>query len=707
MHVSKEQQTPPVAPPSPAAAPRDWPRDLTYRAWQLWVVRVVLSVSVLAAVFGVGLWYGHGRGSAADGGHGHAGAQPAGDAEQILYWTCAMHPNVKLPKPGQCPICFMDLVPVRAGEDEDPNTPRLTLSARARELAKIETAPVERRELVHTIRMVGKITADETRITHVSSYIPGRLDRLFVNYTGIMVRKGDHLAEIYSPDLLVAQREYLLALDAVERSRGGRPPGRPDEPPGDDQPATQSANALLEASRRKLELWGISKDVLDALARDRKPSDHIRIDSPLEGWVLERMGFQGMYVETGTRIVTLADLREVWVMLDAYELDLGFVRLGQHVAFETETFPGQTFTGRVTYIDPVLRPETRTVKVRVNVENPDLKLRPEMFVRARLDVRLGEAGAVVGSPLAGKYVCYMHLEIVKDQPGQCDLCGMDLVPAESLGYVNAAPVEPTALAVPQTAVLLTGTRAVVYVEKQKEDRPVYEGRVVELGPRAGDAYVVKSGLTEGERVVTRGALMIDSALQIQAKPSMMQPAATAPSDAIAAGSQPADSRPADAPPSRYVADAMYHQHVRPLIEAYLDLAGALAADDREAADTAARTLRTALKGAEPHGLTGADADTFKKYMKAVESSLPADGADLDVLRAKLPDVTAALQTYLRTFGHDRPDPIAVLFCPMAFNNKGADWLQGNVQVANPYFGKKMLRCGEVKGTLQPDGSFTK
>ncbi|GMU24826.1 MAG: hypothetical protein AMXMBFR13_48970 [Phycisphaerae bacterium] len=673
----------PPAPPSPR---RPVP-PVGESAWRGWAVRIFLAVLLLAGVFALGHWLGRSRAVHEHGGAGTAAPAHEAAGEEVLYWTCSMHPQVKLPKPGQCPICFMDLIPVRAGQDTDPNAPKLTLSARARELAEVETAPVALRELTHEIRMVGKITADETRITHVSSYIPGRLDRLFVNYTGILVKKGDHLAEIYSPDLLVAQREYLLAQDALERARKGA---------GQSETAVQTAQALYEAARRKLELWGIPKDELDHLAREKRPSDHMRIDSPLEGWVLERQGFQGMYVETGTRIFTLADLRHVWVQLDAYELDISFIRLGQQVEFETEAFPGQVFKGRVSYIDPVLNPSTRTVKVRVNVENPGLKLRPEMFVRARLNVRVGEGGKVVDNALAGKWLCYMHPEVVKDGPGQCDICGMDLVTAESLGYAEAGVGGSKVMAIPRTAVLRTGTRAVVYVENKDEKDVNYEGRVIELGPRAGDYYVVMDGLREGERVVTRGALMIDSALQIQAKPSMMQPR-----EDHLAESQPDESVPEA--PSRYVAGAEYHQHAAPVVKAYLDLTEALAADNAVKSDEAVAGLRAAMKGAVPHGLEGEAAETFRAQMAAIESALPAGTASIDGLRGKLPELTRTVETYLRTFGHEGPQPVVKVFCSMAFENKGAYWLQSDSQVRNPYFGKKMLRCGEVKATLEPGG----
>ncbi|HSW45824.1 MAG TPA: efflux RND transporter periplasmic adaptor subunit [Phycisphaerae bacterium] len=663
--------------------------------WKALAVRIILFLLLLLGVFATGNWIGrmramHERSGA---GVGVSSSEPR-SGQEALYWTCSMHPQVKLPKAGQCPICFMDLVPVRSGGD-DPDAPELTLSARARVLARVETAPVEHRELTHEVRMVGKVAADETRITYVSSYIPGRLDRLFVNYTGIRVKKGDHLAEIYSPDLLVAQREYLVALENAEKFGGNRP--------ATDLSVAGAANALVEAAQRKLELWGIARDVLDKLARERQPSDHIRIDSPLEGWVLERQGYPGMYVETGTRIFTLADLRSIWVLLDAYELDIGFIRLAQEVEFETEAYPGQIFKGRVAYIDPVLRPDTRTINVRVNVDNPDLRLRPEMFVRARLQVRLGEGGQVVSNALVGKWVCYMHPEVVKDGPGQCDVCGMDLVEAASLGYAGSGEVKSGALAIPQTAVLLTGKRAVVYVEHRQGDETRYEGRVVRLGPRAGDSFVVLDGLREGERVATQGALMIDSALQIQAKPSMMQPREEGPPDAT--GTSPAEEPPIV---SRHVSGAMYHQHVAPVIDAYLELVGALAEDDAGASAAAMSRLRDALKKTEPHGLKQeADEELFNTRVAALASSLPPEKALVIAIREKLPGVTRAMETYLQTFGHNRRAPLLEAFCPMAFDDRGAAWLQAGEQISNPYFGHKMLRCGMIRARIAADGKVSR
>ncbi len=661
------------------------------------VVQAVVAVTAIALLLGVGALLG--RHSAPDA--GASGAHPVAaeeHGEHILYWTCSMHPQIKAPKSGQCPMCFMDLVPVRADASDSLAPNEMKLSARARVLARVETSPVERQLVTHEIRMVGKVAPDETRITYVSSYTSGRLDRLFVNYTGVQVRKGDHLAEIYSPDLLVAQTEYLSALQAIERTRAA------------SGPAAESAQGMLQSAQRKLELWGIGQDQIDQLTRERRASDHMRIDSPSDGWVMDRQGYEGMYVQTGTRIFTVADLRSVWIMLDAYELDMGFIRLGQSVEFEVEAFPGQSFEARVSYIDPVLRPETRSVRVRLNVDNPGLKLRPEMFVRSRLKVQIGQDGHVVTTALEGKWLCYMHPEFVRDVPGKCDVCGMDLVRAESLGYAGKASSPPPALVVPASAVLLTGTRAVVYVEHMNKEEPSYEGRVVELGARAGDYYLVKSGLAEGERVATSGAILIDSAMQIMAKPSMMQPeeasgAQTRP--ATGTSPEPAETQAAHTKvASQYKAGAMYLEHARPVVDAYLELTDKLAADDVKAARTAVTSLRRALGGAVGHGLEGAAAEQFKQQMASIGKALPGDAEpSIGAMRAALPKLTEAVTFYLRSFGHDRKAAIAEAFCPMAFDNKGARWLQAGREIRNAYFGSQMLRCGEIKATILPDGSL--
>ena len=433
--------------------------------------------------------------------------------QQIRYWTCSMHPQIKMSQKGKCPICFMDLVPVYetvgGGEAEGP---RLVLSKAARELAEIQTSPVEYRPLSVTVRMVGKIDYDETRLAQVSAWVPGRIDRLYANYVGMQVSKGEHLSYVYSPELRTAQEEFLIAHRRWQAAKQG---GDADE--------IASALAVREATRKKLELWGILPAQISQLEESNRSDDHTTIYAPVSGTVIAREAFEGKYVQAGERLFTIAELTTVWALLDAYEIDLGWLRYGQTVQFKTDTYPGEVFKGRIAFIQPVLNEMTRTVKVRVNISNPQERLKPGMFVRAKVNVSLDEAGQVKDPDLAGKWMCPMHPEVVKDVEGTCDICGMDLVEASKLGFGRPEVSAKKVMSIPWTAALLTGTRAVVYVEQRKDDEVAYIGRQVELGPRAGDYYVVYSGLQEGELVVTNGNFKIDSTLQIQAKPSMMSP----------------------------------------------------------------------------------------------------------------------------------------------------------------------------------------
>ncbi|MCL4692591.1 MAG: efflux RND transporter periplasmic adaptor subunit [Candidatus Hydrogenedentes bacterium] len=444
-----------------------------------------------------------------------ASEEAAPESNEAQVWTCSMHPQIRLPEFGLCPICAMDLIPVSAGNDAGDGMAMrtFTTSEAAAKLMQVATSPVERRFVTKEVRMVGKIDYDETKLGYITAWVPGRLDRLYVDYTGIRVEKGDHMVYLYSPEILTAQEELRRAATAAANMRQDAP-----------EVLKQTARTTLEAARNKLRRWGLTDEQIAEAESQGTVSDHITIYAPMGGTVIERMGQEGMYVETGTKIYTIADLNEVWVMLDAYESDLPWLHYGQNVEFTTEAYPGEVFSGVIAFIDPILDEMTRTVKVRVNVPNPDGRLKPEMFVRATVRSNIATGGRVMDPGLAGKWISPMHPEIVKEGPGSCDICGMALVPAEKLGYVPAeANEEDMPLAIPASAALLTGKRAVVYVEVPETEKPTYEGREVLLGARAGDYYIVRSGLSEGELVVTNGNFKIDSALQIHAKPSMMTP----------------------------------------------------------------------------------------------------------------------------------------------------------------------------------------
>ncbi len=435
-------------------------------------------------------------------------------AEVKTWWTCSMHPEIRLPKPGLCPKCRMKLIPVRDQlSGEMAGMRQFTISENAKALMDVETAMVERKFVTAQIRMVGKVEYDETRLAYLTAWVPGRLDRLYVDYTGVSVNKGDHMVYLYSPELLSAQEELLQAIQAVQNVKDS----------GSEIIREVTAGTLV-AAREKLRLWGLNPEQIEKIEEQKTVSDHITIYAPTSGIVIHRSAQLGMYVKTGTRIYTIADLSHVWVKLDAYESDLMWLRYGQEIEFTVVSYPGELFRGTISFIDPVLNPTTRTIKIRVDVPNPDGRLKPEMFVHAVVRANVAAGGKVMDPKLAGKWICPMHPSVVKDEPGKCDICEMPLVETESLGYISAYPdISEKPLVIPVSAALVTGTRAIVYVELTDKNKFTYEGREIVLGPRAGDYYLVRSGLKEGELVVTMGNFKIDSALQIQAKPSMMTP----------------------------------------------------------------------------------------------------------------------------------------------------------------------------------------
>jgi len=343
--------------------------------------------------------------------HPPSAAESETEAEEATVWTCSMHPQIKLPEPGQCPICHMDLIPLESGSAEEGAGMReLTITENAAKLMEIDTAPVQRRFVTANVRMVGKIDYDETRVSYITAWVPGRLDRLFVDYTGVPVKKGDHMVYLYSPELLSAQEELLQALKTVENLKNS-----------EVQVMRETARSTVEAARAKLSLWGLTSEQIEEIEERGTADDNITIYAPTGGIVIHKNAQEGMYVDTGTRIYTIADLSQVWVNLDAYESDLAWLRYGQKVEFRAEAYPGEIFTGTISFIHPVLNVATRTVKVRLNVPNENGHLKPGMFVRATAEARVATAGRVMDPSLAGKWICPMHPSIVKDGSGSCDI----------------------------------------------------------------------------------------------------------------------------------------------------------------------------------------------------------------------------------------------------------------------------------------------
>lgn len=563
--------------------------------------KLAVAVLLVATAFAAGLLL-RGGNATGDGKHTQAAVTAAPETAEI--WTCSMHPQIKLPKPGKCPICSMDLIPVHGGKDDMDGLRELSVSENAARLMEIETAPVQRRFVTANVRMVGKIDYDETRVSYITAWVPGRLDRLFVDYTGVPVKKGDHMVSLYSPELLSAQEELLQAIagaKSLERS--------------DVAIVRDTTEATIVAAREKLRLWGLTPEQIAAIEQRGTAEDHITINAPVGGIVIHKNAQEGMYVQTGTRIYTIADLSRLWIILDAYESDLQWLKYGQRVTFTPESYPGETFTGTISFIHPVLNEATRTVKMRMNVTNENGRLKPGMFVRAVAKAGVAAGGRIMDPSLAGKWIGPMHPEVVKDEPGPCDICGMPLVRAESLGYVGAAPgADDKPLVIPASAALLTGKRAIVYVKVPGSGKPTYEGREIVLGPRAGDYYIVKRGLAAGERVVTRGAFMLDAELQIRAKPSMMTPGGGggAGEHAHHGGGKP---KPADQPtaPAGPTLPAVVKSQLHDVLAAANGTVNAASGEDIDRVRSAFRALQERVRAVEAGALSGYAAMLWKEY----------------------------------------------------------------------------------------------
>jgi membrane fusion protein, copper/silver efflux system len=368
-------------------------------------------------------------------------------SKQATVWTCAMHPQIRMPEPGKCPICGMELILLnQRGVDIDPAA--LHLTKEAAQLANVLTSVVTRQKPVKDVRLYGKVQADERLLQSQVAHISGRIEKLLVNYTGETVQKGQTLALLYSPELITAQQELLEAAKTK-----------------------QSQPEIYEAAKERLRQWKLPESQISSIENSGIIQNNVEVVSNTTGIVTARRVNIGDYIDQGTVLFDVADLSTVWVMFDAYESDLQFLRNGDHLTFTLQALPGVKFAGNIAFIDPVIDPVTRVAKVRIEAGNQSGRLKPEMFATGIVQARLDE-------------------------------------------YRNM-------LVVPRSAVLWTGKRSIVYIKQAGTEEPVFKMREIGLGPMLGNSYVITDGLTEGEEVVTQGAFSVDAAAQLEGKPSMM------------------------------------------------------------------------------------------------------------------------------------------------------------------------------------------
>jgi Cu(I)/Ag(I) efflux system membrane fusion protein len=416
-------------------------------------------------------------------------------------YICPMMCTEPSSEPGKCPVCAMELVKATSGPGGGERS--VSIDSHARRILGIRTAEAQSGEVYRTIRTVGAIDYDEQQVATIAAYVDGRLEELFAEYVGVKVAKGDDLAVLYSPQLYSAQAEFLSSRDtpALDSLGGG-------------------GTRLSEVALDNLKELGMSDSQIAELRRSGKAQKRLRIPSPIGGTVIAKHKVEGDYVKTGEPIYSVVDLSIVWLMLELYPSDAAAVRFGQQVEAEMQSLPGEIYTGRVAFIYPMVNEKTRTVAVRVELTNFDGRLKPGDYATATIRVPAVPREQVYDPALAGKWISPMHPQIIRSQPGQCPICGMDLIPTSDLGYVEEQLPDQQVISIPRSAVLMAGDNSVVYVEAEPG---VFEIRDVALGAMTDTSAIILDGIKVGETVATDGNFLIDSQMQLGGKPSLMDP----------------------------------------------------------------------------------------------------------------------------------------------------------------------------------------
>lgn len=592
-------------------------------------------------------------------------------------FTCPMHPQIRQPAPGRCPICGMELVPASSGT-ADLNEFSVKIEPAQRRLANIQTAEAESSTLNATLQTVGAIAIDESRQATIAAYIDGRVERLFADYTGVDIAKGDHLAVIYSPQLYAAQVEYVEARRASGAAAGLAV-------------VRQAQEALAANTRQRLRELGMTDVQITELESTGKAESRLTIFAPQGGTVIEKLAVEGNYVKSGDPIYRIAELSTVWLMLKLFPEDATRIRFGQRVEAVVQSLPGETLIGRVAFIDPTVDPKTRSVGVRVELLNEQGRLRPGDYASASIRLPIGPQGKVYDADLAGKWISPMHPQIVREESGQCPICGMDLVPTSRYGFVDEPLPQPESLHVPRPAVLLAGGNSVVYVEIKPGE---FELRPVTVGPILRDKIVILEGLKAGEHVATAGNFLIDSQMQLAGKPSLIDP-----TRAVARSNEQKGPLVLEQVAVIQIGGAA-GKNLEALYAAYFDVQQALASDKKPSAGSAQALHKTALELSSDASLPAA----FAKLAQAIAAkSEHLHHMDLAGARRDFKPISHAIVTLAsQVRSEGAQNSFTHFYCPMV-KDGGGDWLQPGGELLNPYFGSEMLRCGEKVQEFPPQG----
>lgn len=577
---------------------------------------IVLYVALLAIGIFLG-WMAFGSDSKKDTTHSHEA-----DSETNQMWTCSMHPQIMQPEPGDCPICGMDLIPAESSAD-GLLADEFKLTENAMALANVQTSIIGISEADgNTIKLSGKVVENEEANTVQASYFSGRIERLNVSVTGEDIRTGQLLATIYSPELYAAQQELLTAASIKE-----------------------SQPALYKAVRNKLKLWKLSENQINQIEETGKVKQNFPVYATVSGTVTEKMVAQGDYVKQGQPLLKIANLNTVWGHFDVYENQIDLFKKGQEVTVTTKAYSNKEFKGKVDFINPTLNTNTRTVTLRVVLNNKDGIFKPGMFLEGQID-----------------------------------------------GGMSSGQTQE--LIIPSSAVLWTGKRSVVYV-KTNPNEPIFEMKEVLLGNRIGDSYKIVEGLSKGMEIVTNGTFTVDAAAQLQSKKSMMN------ASKVSNASKEDHSMHTLEKAERLKVSDEFQKKLKLVYNAYIQLKDALVEDDVEVASGFSEALFKKVKQLPLNELKSVEAKKTGERLKMEleESARKASKAKtIEEQRDVFQMLSLQLLGAIEVFGIN--EEVFNLHCPMANNDRGAYWLSTNKEVLNPYFGAAMLKCGEVKDSIE-------
>ncbi len=584
-----------------------------------------------ALIIGLGLgWIMFGGSSSGNNEHTEVTADSHKDE---TIWTCSMHPQIRMDKPGKCPICGMDLIPLeeQQQQEEESSPDEITLTPSAIALANIETVTVKRGIPEKTVYLLGTVKPDERNIAELTARFGGRIEKLYINFTGQDVKKGEKLATIYSPELIAAQRELLEAA----KYKNTNP-------------------SFYKSARTKLKLWDLTDQQIDDLENSGKTQHYFDLLSPITGTVTKRDVAIGDYVKVGSPMFEVIDLNKVWVMFDAYEKDLPWIQKGDEINFTIQSLPGKTFKAKVKYIDPFLDPKTRVAKVRVELNNPKKLLKPEMYAAGILKSKMkktndllipksailwtGKRAVVYVKVPNRKQPTFVYREVtLGPEAGNFYVVLSGLKEGEVIAMNGVFNID--------AAAQLAGKPSMMNPEGGK----VNTMPGMDMGGRTDDVKSQKSG----KKKPSKPEVPMDFKIQLgKVVDSYLQ-----------------------------LKDAFVKSDGKSIEEA--------AQKTLDALDNVDMTL---LKG-DAHIQWMKIEKPLKENLKGI---IQMKGLEMKRSHFSIVSDNIAKAIEMFGISGSKTSSLYLEFCPMAFDNKGAYWVSESKEIRNPYFGDAMLTCGSVK-----------